>query len=200
MNTQTHILMSAVLFGGRIPKRAWAAALGGVLPDIPMFVIVGALKFYGIHDVVIFGIVYWQPWWQITNGISHNFWAWGGLLLASVLLRERRSLSAAAIDGWSIIIAFAASGLLHVLVDFLCHREDAHMSLWPVSYWKFVSPVSYWDSNHYGNVFSQFETVLGLALALVLFQRFHNKLLRFGLAAIALLYVAMPLYWTLTFG
>jgi hypothetical protein len=200
MNTQTHILMGAVLFGGRIPKRAWAAALGGVVPDIPMFAIVGALKFYGINDFIIFGILYWQPWWQTANAIGHNFWLWGGLLLAAILFRERQTLSAAAIDRWSVVIALAASGLLHTAVDFLCHREDAHMSFWPVTNWKFMSPVSYWDSQYFGREFQMFETALGLVLAILLFMRFRHILVRAALAIVALLYVAVPIYWRLTFG
>jgi hypothetical protein len=200
MNSQTHILLGAALLGGRIPKRAFAAALGGLVPDIPMFAIVGALKLFGLNDMLIFGVLYWQPWWQITNAISHSFLLWGGGVAAAILWRERKSLSAAAIDGWSLIVAFFASGILHVFIDFLCHREDAHMSFWPVSNWKFVSPVSYWDAQYYGTVFGIFETVIGIACAIVIFRQFSNRAVRIGLVALVALYVAMPFYWYISFG
>jgi membrane-bound metal-dependent hydrolase YbcI (DUF457 family) len=197
MNTQTHVIMGAALFGGKIPKTAWAAALGGLLPDVPMIIIVGALKFYGVYDIIIFGFLYWQNWWQLTNAIAHNFWGWGGLLLFSVIMRERRTLTAAAIDRWSLPVAFAASGLLHVGVDFLVHREDAHMSLWPVTRWKFISPVSYYDPQHYGHYVAGLEALLGLALATILIRRFRNKLVRVALAVAMVMYAVVPAYFIL---
>jgi hypothetical protein len=197
MNTQTHIIMGAALFGGRIPKYAWAGALGGVVPDIPMLVIVGAFKTYGVHDIVIFGFLYWQNWWQLTNAIAHNFWLWGGLLLLSVVLRERRSLGTSAIDNWLLAIIFSASALLHTTIDFLCHREDAHMSFWPVTRWKFLSPVSYYDPRFFGHYFSLFEAGLGLVLALILMTRFPGKAVRTTLLLAMLIYIAVPAYFIL---
>jgi membrane-bound metal-dependent hydrolase YbcI (DUF457 family) len=200
MNTQTHIIMGAALFGRDIPRRAWIGALGGFLPDIPMIAIVIGLKIAGTPDQVIFDEMYWQNWWQITNGIAHNFWLWGGLLALSVFMRERLSASLAAIEGWSLSAVFAVSALLHVFVDFLCHREDAHMSLWPVTRWKFMSPVSYYDSEHYGRWFSLFEAGLGLVLAVLLFRRFRNVFVRAALGLAIFLYVAVPAYFIFRLG
>lgn len=173
-------------------------ALGGILPDIPMLSIVLALKLAGVPDRTIFGELYWQNWWQITNAIGHNFWLWAGLFLISVAMRERLSASLAAIEGWTMTAVFAASAFLHTSIDFLVHREDAHMSFWPVTRWKFTSPVSYWDGAHYGNWFSAFEMVLGLALAVVLFRQFRNLWVRGALMIAMLLYVAVPAYFMLT--
>ena len=200
MNTQTHLLIGAAFFGGKVPRLAWAGAIGGILPDIPMFLIVAALKAYGVHNLVIFGFLYWQNWWQIANAISHNFWLWGGLLVFSIAMRERRNLDLNAIDRWMIPIVLSASALLHTSIDFLCHREDAHMSLWPLTRWKFISPVSYWDQNHFGFEFSVFETGIGLVLAGLLFARFSGLLVRAALLMLIALYVAAPLYWSLSFS
>jgi hypothetical protein len=197
MNTQSHIIMSAAFFGGDMPKRAWAAALGGVLPDIPMLLIVLTLKVSGVPMHRIFDEMYWQNWWQITNGIAHNFWGWGSLLLLAIFMRERLGASAESIDLWSLVFIFAISGLLHSCIDFLVHREDAHMSLWPVTRWKFMSPVSYYDPAHYGRIFSLFEALLGLVLSIVLLQRFNATLLRVVLALVMALYVAVPAFFIL---
>jgi hypothetical protein len=199
MNTQTHVIMSAALFGGAMPKRAGIAALGGVLPDVPMLLIVLALKLSGVPAQRIFEEMYWQNWWQITNGIAHNFWAWGGLLLLALFMRERLGASSAKIDFWSLVFVFALSGFLHSAIDFLCHREDAHMSLWPVTRWKFMSPVSYYDSAHYGRWFSLFEATLGVVLSIVLLRRFSAKLLRGVLGICMFLYVAVPAYFIFLF-
>ncbi len=200
MNTQTHIIMGAALFGRNIPKRAWIGALGGFLPDIPMIAIVLGLKIAGTPDRVLFGEMYWQNWWQVTNAIGHNFWLWGGLLALAVFMRERITASVAAIEGWTMTSVCAGSALLHVAIDFLCHREDAHMSLWPVTRWKFMSPVSYYDPEHYGQWFTLFEAGLGVVLAVLLFRRFHNLFVRVALGLAMLLYVAVPAYFIFNFG
>jgi hypothetical protein len=195
MNTQSHVLMGALLFGRRVPKRAWIAALGGVIPDIPMLLIVLALKLAGYPARQIFDEMYWQNWWQVTNAIGHNFWAWGGLLLLAIVMRERVSNTLAAIEGWTLTLIFAASALLHSIIDFLVHREDAHMSLWPVTRWKFISPVSYWDDRHYGQYFGIFETLLGIAMCILLLTRYQNRWTR-GLLVLTLIpYVAVPAYF-----
>jgi hypothetical protein len=192
MNTQTHVIMSAALFGGDVPKRAIVAAIGGVLPDIPMLLIVITLKLSGVPAQRIFEEMYWEKWWQITNGIAHNFWLWGGLLILAIVMRERGSAGVEAIDFWSLVTVFSGAALLHSGIDFLCHREDAHMSLWPVTNWKFMSPVSYYDPAHYGRWFSLFEAVLGLALSILLLRRFEASLLRIVLAVVMALDVAIP--------
>ena len=198
MNTHSHIIMGAALFGRDIPRRAWLGALGGVLPDIPMLLIVLTLKLTGTPDRTIFGELYWQNWWQVTNAIGHNFWLWGGLLGLAIWKRESLSSSAAAIEGWTLTAIVAASALLHTAIDFLVHREDAHMSFWPVTRWKFVSPVSYWDDRHYGFWFSLFEVGLGLVLAGILIKRFDNRAVRTVLALAMLLYLAVPAYFILS--
>ena len=195
MLTQTHIIMGAALFGGKVPKRAWVGALGGVLPDIPMLLIVLGLKLAAIPDPIIFGYLYWQDWWQVTNAIAHNFWLWGGLFLVALLLRERLAATAEAIDHWSLVMVFSASAFLHVMIDFLVHREDAHMIFWPVTRWKFMSPVSYYDPAHFGGYFSLFEALLGLGLAALLIRRFANTWARGALLFAMLLYVAVPAHF-----
>lgn len=198
MHTQTHIIMGAALLGRRVPKRAWIAALGGVLPDVPMLVTVAALKVMGVPDPIIFGFLYWQEPWQIANAVGHSVWLWGGLFVLALVLRERLSAAANIIDRCSLVMVFAFSGLLHTVIDFLVHREDAHMSLWPMTRWKFVSPVSYWDPAHFGHIFAVFEAALGLWLAVLLFRRFHNLWVRAALLLAMLLYVAVPAYFILS--
>jgi membrane-bound metal-dependent hydrolase YbcI (DUF457 family) len=195
MNTQTHVIMGAALLGGKLPKSAWAGALGGLMPDLPMLAIVACLQCFGVPGPIIFGFLYWQNWWQITNGIAHNFWLWGGLCLLSIWRRERLSASAESMDRWGLVFTFAAAALLHSAVDFLVHREDAHMSFWPVTRWKFMSPVSYYDPAHYGHYAAAFEAVMGFALAALLLRRFASRWVRGALALAMLLYVAVPAYF-----
>ena len=197
MNTQSHALMGAVLFGRKVTARAWAGVLGGLLPDVPMIAIVIALKLSGVPDYTIFDELYWQNWWQVTNAIGHSFLLWGGVLAACFFTRRTPD---GLFDGagWRpLIAAFSASALLHACIDFLCHREDAHMSLWPLTRWKFISPVSYYDSAHYGHYFSIFEMLLGLAMCVILFRRYRNWAARALFTIAICAYVAVPAYFIL---
>ena len=195
MNTQSHVIMGAVIFGRGIPSKAWAGALGGLIPDVPMFLIVIVLKLSGVPAHTIFDEMYWQNWWQVSNAIGHNFWLWSGLVILGLINRDRLSTSARAFDNWTRVSLFAGSALLHTTVDFFCHREDAHMSFWPVTRWKFISPVSYYDWAHYGMWFSLFEVALGLSLAFILFRQFGSRVLRIFLAIAMALYVAVPAFF-----
>jgi hypothetical protein len=197
MNTQTHVIMGAVLMGRGISSKALAGALGGIAPDVPMLLIVLTLKLLGFADRTIFGELYWQNWWQTTNAIGHNFLGWSALVLLGLVMRDRLSASVRSFDGWTLLSLFAGSALLHTAIDFLCHREDAHMSFWPLTRWKFMSPVSYYDSQHFGTWFALFEAGLGFALAIVLFRQFSNRWLRGCLTIAMALYVAVPAYFIL---
>ncbi len=200
MNSQTHILMGAVLFGKQLPRLAWAGAAGGVIPDLPMYVIIAGLRAQGYPLDRIFGEFYWAPWWQIANAIGHNFILWGVMVVISgAILLSAKNKNGRYASGKTNALVFALSGsaLLHSVIDFLCHRDDAHMHLWPISQWRFRSPVSYWDPAHYGNWFGLFEAALGIALAVILFRRYPGKGLRIILVMVILLYIAVPAFFYL---
>lgn len=198
MNTQSHILMGALLFGRSVPRMAFAGALGGMVPDIAMFVIVAGLRMRGHSLQEIFGHLYWERWWQVTNALGHSFLIWGPLvILAGFALKHTFTPH---IERAQLLFAFSASALLHSLIDFLCHREDAHMHLWPLTDWKFISPVSYWSPSHYGNWFALFEAGLGLVMALLLLKRYRATIVRIALALAILLYASVPAYFILSFA
>ena len=207
MNTQTHIIMGAALFGRPMPRVAWAAAAGGLVPDLPMFTIIAVLRMSGYSLNQIFREIYWEHWWQIANGLGHSFWIWGGLAAVSGVLAYRqrhlegRDTMLAGRSGHApMVFAFSASALLHSIIDFLCHRNDAHMHLWPFTEWRFRSPVSYWDSRHYGDWFGLFEAFVGIVLVVVLFRRYRSWLLRSALMVALALYVAVPAFFIFNLG
>lgn len=189
MNTQTHIIMGAVLFGKPAPRFAVAGALGGLIPDLPMFTIIAGLRMAGYPLSDIFGRIYWEHWWQVSNAIGHSFLLWGIILTICFIAKNRT---------WSGIgLAVSGSALIHSMIDFLCHRNDGHMHFWPLSQWRFQSPVSYWDANHYGLQFSLFEAASGFALAIVLWQRYGKWPVRIVLAICMAAYVAVPAFFIL---
>lgn len=198
MNTQTHILMGALLFGRKVSRTAWAGALGGIAPDVPMLAIVGILRMSGYGFGDIFGRLYWENWWQVSNAIGHNFLIWSAVFAGSLWLARRPE---ALPDGRAAIVAaFSGSALLHSAIDFICHREDAHMQFWPLTRWKFVSPVSYWDPAHFGREFGLFEAGLGMVMAVALFRIWRKWPVRAALALAMLLYAAVPAFFIFHLG
>jgi hypothetical protein len=193
MNTQSHVLMGALLFGRTVPKLAWAGAAGGVMPDLPMFAIVGFLRLAGHEFEEIFGKLYWEHWWQVANAIGHNFILWSVLSIVGAILAK--SVTRVTSERGALLFGLSGSALIHSAIDFLCHRNDGHMHFWPFSQWRFVSPVSYWDSAHFGTQFSLFEAGLGLIMAVLLFRTFRNKIVRAALVLTAGLYAAVPAFF-----
>lgn len=198
MNTQTHILMGALLFGRKIPRTAWAGAAGGIAPDLPMLAIVAVLRLSGYSFGDIFGRLYWENWWQIANAIGHNFLLWGSVFTLSAYLIYSRQAQTGSVT--KLAFAFSGSALVHSAIDFLCHREDAHMQFWPLTRWKFTSPVSYWDPAYYGREFGMFEAILGIAMAVALFRIGRTWPVRTALAAAILLYAAVPVFFIFHHG
>ena len=71
-----------------------------------------------------------------------------------------------------------ASAAVHALFDLLVHREDGHRHLWPLSDWRFMSPVSYWDPEYGGALGSLLEVVLVAAASVVLWRRHPQRPVR----------------------
>jgi hypothetical protein len=194
--------LGAAIFGRKTPVLAWAGAAGGIIPDLPMYFIVATLRAsgYGLND--IFDRLYWSDWWQIANSLGHNIWLWGGMLAGSAVLMRRKGWRQQPVTLTSPPFVFAVSGsaLLHSAIDMALHRADAHMHFWPLSDWRFRSPVSYWDPAHYGNWASMLEAVVGILAAVVIFRRYSSRLVRAAIVVAMLLYVAVPAFFILSLG
>jgi len=178
MNTQTHALMGAALFGSTLSDGQTAAAVaGGLAPDLPLILMVmGARWIAGRSPREIFGNLYFSETWQRWLAPWHSLPLWGGGL---------------ALGWWTaspIALACAASGLIHAVIDFFLHVDDAHQHFWPFSAWRFRSPVSYWDPRHYGRLFQPFELALAFGFTLLLLHQYRSPL------AIAVLGAALALY------
>ena len=133
MHTPTHAALNFLVLGrSRAAPRGWIL-LGAVLPDLPMF------AFFVFEAAVrrepmgrIFGTLYFEPRWQTLFDACHSiplFLAVG----AWCLWRGRRTG-----------LFFAASLLLHALVDWPTHLEDAHAYFWPILRRPLPGVVSYW--------------------------------------------------------
>ncbi len=180
MNTPAHAVLNlALLTRGRGRAHARAVLAGSLLPDLPMF------GFYlwerlvsGLPEQVIWSEAYFRTSWQRFFDVFNSI-PLAALALGLALAARRPG------PAW-----FCAGVLLHALIDLPLHREDAHGHFFPLTDWRFVSPVSYWDPAHHGAVFAAFEGAIGLAASVVLWRRFPGWLARAALVAVNLLAAA----------
>ncbi len=179
MNTPAHAVASLLLLGRRSrPELTGPITLGAVLPDAPMFAFYLFEKLAGTPERVIWGASYHEPSWQAFFDVFNSL----PLAALGLLVAWRRGSPRA--------LALFASVAVHCLLDLPLHREDGHRHFFPLSDWRFVSPVSYWDPDHHGRVFAVLEmlgTVVGCA---VLARRFGTPLARALLGGIVALYAA----------
>lgn len=170
MNTPTHALINWTLSKSikdvSFPKSA--VLLGSIAPDIPLYFlsIGGALWFrfvegwepreIGQH---IFGYLFYNdPTWIALHNCLHSPLSLL-VVLATLFYRNR---DAFLLRWWPI---FFLSCLLHTLVDIPVHHDDGPLVFWPLNWsYRFASPISYWDPEHFGKETMTFEACLCVVL------------------------------------
>ena len=178
MNTIAHmVIASAALSRPMSPRRNWAVLTGAVLPDASMFVFFAWSRLQGWSGDETWNVQYWTEPWQTLGAMSNSFILFG-LLFAVGLWRR-----------WPLVWILAVAALSHLTLDFPLHADDAHRHFWPVSDWRFASPISYWDPNHNGMIGGGIETVCALAATGLLWWRFKRVRWRAVFAAMAVLQI-----------
>ena len=155
MNTPAHIIFSFAGLG-----RANAAvytvpiAIGALVPDMTMMLFYAVMKVGGVPEAEIWNQHYFDPLWQGIFDITNSIPVYAALAVAGwVVSRKAMAL-------------FAASALIHCVLDFFVHHDDGHRHFFPLSDYRFQSPVSYWDPAHYGNIVGILEILLVIALSM----------------------------------
>lgn len=199
MNSQTHFLIASALLGRRATRQEHTAiAVGALLPDAYMlvFVIYGISQGWSAEHM--WSVAYWQAPWQAVGALSNSVPLFAGLFALSVAARWHAATGSGILGRPLQLVALAA--LAHLGVDFLTHANDAHQHFWPLSDWRFASPLSYWEAAHHGQLVSLAETGLGMGLIIVLWRRHHARWARALLSLAALGYVGVLLFFGLGAG
>lgn len=198
MMTQTHLLVACALFAKPGEKlRNTAVIIGSFIPDAAIYTLFIWSKLASIPEQRVWREIYWQEPWQSWTAAGNSIPLYVLLLMTGVV--ALRAHKAAFRIGIAVTF-FALAALTHIAGDMPVHVGDAHRHFWPLSDWKFVSPVSYWHPDHHGGIFSILESALGVALAVILFRRFKVWWVRALLVPICFAYVAVPLYFMMMFG
>lgn len=150
-----------------------AGAVGAALPDVPA--ILGTAYYIGpaflrdgwssMHSEGVLDAIYLTGPFGATGYALHAATGPIALLALYVLLRLGRR------DRKKVLLWSAVGWLGHTLVDFLTHAEDVRPLFYPLSDWTWSSPVSYYDSDYYGGIFSLASNGLAVAMMAVLLVR-----------------------------
>lgn len=189
INTPAHLLIGAALFGKRDNLRLIGAALlGGLLPDISLYLMAGISIFVlGISPQIVFDELYFSSSWQLVFSIDNSFIIWTVALLAAIKFKS------------TFFIALTSAALLHLVCDFALHHDDARSHFWPLTTWKFASPLSYWDSNHHAFFVAPIEGIAtGLATAYLLLGKYHTGI-KAGLVVLFLAEMFVLSNWLMYF-
>lgn len=199
MNTQTHLLLASALFSrpGRDNRlRNTAVVTGALLPDAVIFVMFAWSKLIGAPESEVWSTWYFNPPWLTAIDWMNSIPLFGVILLVGWVLPEQprayNRLSA-------VLMLFALAAITHLLGDLPLHVDDGHAHFVPLTDWRFVSPLSYWDPRYYGNIISLLELGLGLVLIFILWRRFTARLVR-ALLLFAVVTYAIPYVWFVLLG
>ncbi len=154
MNTPAHLIFGAAAFGrpGRVGVTT-AALLGGLVPDLSLYLMVAWARWgQGADTREIFGQLYFSDAWMAVFAVDNSIPLWSLALILALWLRR------------PVLVAFLAAGVLHLGFDLLLHGEDARPQLWPLTDWRFDSPLSYWDKSRYGGIIGPAELATSAVL------------------------------------
>ncbi len=181
MNTPAHLIFGAAVFARPDATRINIAAfVGALVPDFSLyFMVFWNSRVRGMSFDEIFGEQYFSPYWQSVFAVDNSVPLWSAGLIVALLIRS------------PVMIAFAGSGLMHLLLDFPLHHDDGRAHFWPFSDWIFESPVSYWDKHHFGHIVGPIEGVICIGLLILLWRRFEGYFAK-GLILFAALLESVP--------
>lgn len=191
MNTPAHLIFGITAFGRADAHRVTAAAaFGALVPDLSLYLLAGwHLLVLQTDPGIVFGEMYYSESWQRIFRVDNSFVLWGIACVVAIMLRT------------PVFVALCGAALLHLLLDFPLHNDDARAHFWPLSDWKFISPVSYWDTKYYGHIVGPIEIAAVLACCFVLWRRYRGVIFMRSVIVIAsLLQVAPVVIWLLYFG
>lgn len=154
MNTPGHYILNMAVLGKTIaPQNNLAIATGAILPDIPIFIFYFVARYiYKLPASKIWSEAYYEPFWQNTVALFHSIpVAIIGAIICYYL-------------DWKPGIILCISMVFHNLLDLPVHNHDAHRHFFPFTNYRFVSPFSYWDINHYSKYVAFIEMALVLAV------------------------------------
>lgn len=190
MNTVTHAIVASTLLSKKgAGKLNWVVLIGALLPDASIFIFYFWAKIIQqTPERIIWTELYWQQPWQTIGAVSNSI-PLALALLGLGLLKHSR-----------LLIIFSCAILSHFLLDFPFHADDAHQHFWPLTRWRFHSPLSYWDIAHHASSVIILElSIIGLC-CIALWKRFEHWSIRLALTSVFLIFFGTYIYFSALLG
>ncbi len=190
MLTSSHIIIGAVVTS-RPHFKPWQLMLawvGGFMPDLPIFLMVAYSRLVNGPGYNLWRKpdgLYWQEPWQTFGSVANSFPLWALVVILALVLFKYSSRFK--IFGLGLLI-FSVGYFLHISVDFVTHADDAYPQFWPITDWRFFSPISYWQPEYYGRIVGVIEAIMGLAIVTYLVIKFKQWPIRIAAVLMALPY------------
>ncbi len=183
MMSPTHSLLALALLSKKeTPKRNWAVFIGSIVPDLAIYL--WAPYQYLVNDVSgkeLWGELYFAPPMQNLIAYFNSIPIYGFIALLGWINRAKL---------WGqIFLFFALAALIHMATDLPVHAEDAYRHFWPLTDWRFYSPISYWDTNHHAAWVGVIDAGLALGSLIILWRRFPKLWVKVILGLFAAFYV-----------
>lgn len=195
MNTQSHAIINLFLlrkiYGDKkhnIPYFHRLVIFGSILPDLPMFFFFAFYTFLGVSQNTIWGELFFRADWQVLFNMFNSIPLFLMVVLIAVLVKNKS------------VFVFGIANLMHFFVDMLLHQEDGRAHFYPFSNYKFHSPISYWNPEYFGGIFSVFETLLILGLSIPLWKGLKNKWARALIIAVNVFNIFNWVLWYVVFN
>lgn len=174
MNTFHHGYWT--FFATRKQKFTGWFLFGSILPDIVYYVMFAYIsiqqnvfQMVGNHAQIyqLVHVMFEHPVVLLLRQAGHSLFIWAVVSIVVFVWKGRKLTKVSALlYGW----------LGHVVVDLLTHVEDAVPVFYPISSYTFRSRVSYWDQEHYGDIFSWINTGLILiSLLYLLYKKWRKR-------------------------
>lgn len=179
MNTPSHSILNVAILDrpNFYAGCTWPILVGSWMPDAALFVFYAWGRLSRIPPVDLWRELYFHPVWQDIFAIGNSIPL--ALIGLGVFSRLQR-------PAWA---ALFASMLLHHLEDLPLHHDDAHRHFWPLSDYRFISPVSYWDPAHLGRFGALTEGVLTGIASIMLLRRVRSPWARGSIVLVNSLYL-----------
>jgi len=189
MITSTHAVLSlAVLSKRGERKRNLSVLAGSLLPDMAIFL--WATYQALVNDVSgeeMWDKLYFEPPMQTLIAWFNSIPIYGALALIGFLAQKKEKTKT-----WGkLLMLFALAGLIHIATDMPVHSDDAYRHFWPISDWRFYSPLSYWDVDHHAGWVGKIDVAIALVSIAVLWVRHPTRWVKIALSITALLYAAL---------
>jgi len=185
MMSPTHSLLAlALLSKAGETKRNWAVLIGSVTPDLAIYL--WAPYQYFINDVSgqeLWGELYFAPPMQNLIAYFNSIPIYATLAFIGWVARGKI---------WGkLLLFFSLAALIHMATDLPVHADDAYRHFWPLSDWRFYSPLSYWDNDHHAGWVSLIDIAIALGSIFILWRRFSKLWVKVILGLLMLFYVAI---------